>query len=59
MRKYKVTTYCNTETLQEEYGIKVEVKGKWFNACEGDTPLIFKTEGEALSKIEELKQLEV
>ena len=59
MRKYKVATYCNVETLQEEYGIKIQVKGKWFNACEGSTPLIFKTEDEALSKIEELKKLEV
>lgn len=57
--KYKVSNYFNIETLQEEFGIKIEVKGKWFNACEGNTPLIFKTEAEALSKIEELKQLEV
>lgn len=57
--KYKVSNYLNIETLQEEYGIKIEVKGKWFNACEGNTPLIFKTEAEALSKIEELKQQEL
>lgn len=52
---FRKTTWFNTVTEKEVYGIKVRVEGKWYDAGDGDGPLLFDNEVARDGKLADLK----
>lgn len=48
--------WLNLETLDEEFGIEVNYKGRWLHAAEGGKPLVYKSEADRDAKVAEIRQ---
>lgn len=56
--KFRLHNWLNTDTRKEHFGIQAwDVKGKkWCHCFEGETPLIYENETDALLKLDTLNK---
>lgn len=57
--KVRPTTWFNTDEQREKFGIEVHHHGKWYHAALDGEALMFDTEEERNTKMEELKEKEL
>jgi len=53
---YRSVRWLNLKKKSIFYGIQGNIDGEWFNIKEGDTPLFFDTQAEAIKKVKEFNK---